>query len=214
MPLASALLVSLVLAAAPEERVLVCRPAVTGDPALARAEAVGEAVRRMSSDFLDYGVPCESLGEAARAAGRAGLGHGVLTSAEGRPEGATFLLVLTTAGAEEAARRALTVAPGEDAAAGVRRALRELEGTIPRPPPRWPKLAGWTLIGAGAAALAAGAVFAARARSEARATASAATPAAWQGAHDAWASERRRGVTAFAVGGAALAAGLTLRLAF
>jgi len=106
MPLTSALLVSLVLSAGPE-RVLLCRPTVQGDAALARAEAVAAAVQPLADLYLDYGVPCESLGEAARAAGRAGLGHGVLTSAEGREDGAHYLLVLTTVEAEELGRRAL-----------------------------------------------------------------------------------------------------------
>jgi hypothetical protein len=214
MPLTSALLVSLVLSAGPD-RVLVCRPAVAGDPAAARPEAVAEAVRSLPGQLLDYGVPCESLGEAARAAGRAGLGHGVLAVAEGREDGAHYLLVLTSAPeAEETGWRSLAVRPGDDAAGPLRRALKELEGTIPRPPPRWPTVAGWALVGVGVAVLAAGAVFSARARDEARAAAAAQGPAEWQAAHDAWAAERRRGVAAFAAGGAALAAGLALELAF
>jgi hypothetical protein len=213
MPLTSALLVSLVLSAG-AERVLLCRPAVLGDPAQARPEAVAEAVRPLSGLYLDYGVPCESVGEAARAAGRAGLGHGVLTSAEGRADGAHYQLVLTTSEAEELGRRALVVAPGEEAAGPLQRALRELEGTVPRPPPAWPKVAGWALLGAGAVALAAGAVLAARARDEARQAAAATTPAAWQSAHDAWAADRSRGLAALAVGGGALAVGLTLQLAY
>lgn len=213
MPLTSALLVSLVFAAGPE-RVLVCRPVVEGDPGQARPEAVAAAVRPLQDLFLDYGVPCESIGEAARAAGRAGLGHGILTTAEGRPEGPRYRLILTTAGAEEMGQRELRVAPGSDPAAPLRRALRELEGTVPRPPPRWPTVVGWSLVGLGAAALATGAVFALQARDQAHQADVATTPEAWQAAHDAWRRSRGRGVAALAGGGAALAAGLTLRLAF
>lgn len=213
MPLTSALLVSLVLSAS-SERVLLCRPTVQGDPAQARPEAVAEAVRPLADLYLDYGVACESAGEAARAAARAGLGHGVLTSAAGRTDGAHYLLVLTTAEAEELGRRALQVAPGEEATGPLRRALEELEGTIPRPPPRWPKIAGWTLLGAGVVALAAGAVLAARARDEAQRAAEATSPSSWQAAHDAWAADRRRGSAALVVAGGALAVGLTLQLTF
>jgi hypothetical protein len=213
MPLTSALLVSLVIAAGPE-RVLLCRPTVQGDPALARPEAVAAAVRPLQGLYLDYGVPCESLAEAARAAGRAGLGHGVLTSADGQADGAHYLLVLTTAQAEEVGRRALRVSPGADAAGPLRRALEELEGTVPRPPPRWPTVAGWTFLGVGAVALAAGAVLAAQARDQARQANSATSPQAWQAAHDAWQRDRSRGVAALAIGGGALAVGLTLHLAF
>ena len=213
MPLTSALLVSLVLSAG-AERVLVCRPIVQGEPAQARPEAVAAAVQPLKGLFLDYGVPCESIGEAARAAARAGLGHGLLTGAAGRADGAHYDLVLTTAEAEELGRRALHVPPGEDAEGPLRQALKELEGTVPRPPPRWPAVAGWTLVGVGAVALATGVVLAAQARQQARLAASAATPQAWQGAHDAWAQDRRRGTAALAVGGGALALGLTLQLAF
>jgi len=213
MPLTSTLLLTLALTAGPE-RVLVCRPTVQGDAALARPDAVAEAVRPLTDLFLDYGVPCESLGEAARAASRAGLGHAVLSSADGQAEGARFLLVLTTAQADELARRALQVPSGGDAAGAVRQALRELERQVPRPPPRWPSVAGWTLLGVGAVALAGGAAFAVQARSEARQANTASTPQAYQVARDAWQRERSRGAASLAVGGAALAAGLTLRLAF
>ncbi len=213
MPLTSALLLTLALAAGPE-RVLLCRPLILGDPATARPEAVAAAVRPLQGLFLDYGVPCESLGEAVRAAGRAGLGHAVLSSADGRPEGARYLLVLATTGAEEVARRELTVAPGEEPAGRLRRALRELEASVPRPPPRWPTVAGWGLMGAGAAALAAGAVYAVQARQAAGRATAATTPEAWQAARDDWRRARDRSAVALAAGGGAAALGLTLRLAF
>lgn len=213
MPLTSALLLTLALSAGPE-RVLLCRPSVQGDPALARAEALAEAVRPLQGRFLDYGVACESLGEAARAAARAGLGHGVFTAAEGRGDGAHFLLVLTTSGAEEVARRDLLAVPGTDAARSLRASLLELERTVPRPPPRWPRVAGWVLMGAGGAAVAVGAVFALQARDEARRAAAAGSPGSYQAARDAWRRDRARSVGALAGGAGALAAGLTLRLAF
>ena len=213
MPLTSALLVTLALAAAPE-RVLLCRPAVDGDAGLARAEARVEAGRALPDRYLDYGVPCLSLGEAARAAGRAGLDHAVQASAAGQAEGARFTLVLTTAREEEVARRALLLAPGEEADAPLREALRDLERQVPRPPPRWPTVAAWGLGGAGLAALAVGAALTLKARSDARRVDAAATPADWQRAHDAWSRDRRQAAGLLMAGGASVAAGLTLRLAF
>jgi hypothetical protein len=213
MPLTSALLVSLVVSAGPD-RVLLCRPTVEGDPVRARPEAVAEAVRRLQDLFLDYGVPCESADEAARAAGRAGLGHAVHGRAAGQEDGAHYLLVLTTSDAEELGRRVLHVAPQEDPSGPLRRALKELEGTVPRPPPRWPSVAGWALLGVGAAALATGVVLARQARGHASDAAVAASPAEWQAAHDAWQRDRTRGAAALVAGSAAVAAGLTLQLAF
>jgi len=213
MPLTGALLMTLALAAGPE-RILLCRPAILGDPALARAEALSEAVRPLAGQFLDYGVACETLGETARAAARAGLGHGIFSSAEGGASGARFVLVLTTDEATEAARRALEVAPGVEAAGPLRSALLELERVVPRPPPRWPSVAGWTLVAGGAAALAAGTVLALRARDDARRADAAATPEAYQAARTAWRRDRSRSIPALAGGGAALALGLTLRFAF
>lgn len=56
MPLTSALVVALALAAGPD-RTLLCRPVVAGDPALARAEAVPDAARLLADRFLDYRIP-------------------------------------------------------------------------------------------------------------------------------------------------------------
>jgi hypothetical protein len=213
MPLTSALLLSFALAA-PADRVLLCRPAVTGDAALARADALVEAARPLGGDYLDYGVSCESVGEAARAAQRAGLGHGVFSTARGDAEGAGWELVLTTRGEEEVARRRLVVAPGSDPVAPLREALRDLGRQVPRPPPRWTATAGWVLLGVGVAALGTGAVLASQARDEARRARSAATPAEYAAARDAWKGRRTGGAVALSIGGAALSTGLLLELAF
>ena len=213
MPLTSALLVTLALAA-PSDRLLLCRPSVTGDAALARPDALAEAVRPLGGDFLDYGVPCESLGEAARAAGRAGLGHAVQTAARGVPDGAAWELVLTTRDEEEVTRRLLVIAPGSEAAGPLRQALRDLRGRVPVPPPRWTATTGWVLVGVGAVALGTGAVLAGQARAEARRARAAATPADYASARDTWRSRRTGGAAALSIGGAALAAGLVLELAF
>jgi hypothetical protein len=213
MPLTSALLVTLALATG-SERVLLCRPIIEGDPGLARAEALTEAVRPLPDLFLDYGVPCESMAEAARAAGRAGLGHGVFSSAAGRAAGARFVLVLTTSEEAEVSRRSLEVAPGDEAAGPLRAALRELEGAVPRPPPRWPTVAGWTLVGVGAAAIAAGTMLALQARGDAHRAAVATTPDGYQVARADWQRDRSRSIAALAGGGAAVALGLTVKFAF
>jgi hypothetical protein len=213
MALTSALLVALALGAAPE-RILLCRPQVTGDPSLARADALAGAGRGLADRYLDYRIPCEATGEAARAAGRAGLHHGLYSSAQAQPEGSAYLLVLVSQGDEEVARRALTVPPGADAEARLREALRELAGRVPQPPARWTGVAGWALLGAGAAALAAGGVLAVQARDQARRANQAATPGEYQAARDAWKGRRLASGVALGGGGAAVVAGLTLRLAF
>jgi hypothetical protein len=213
MPLTSALLAALTLAAGPE-RILLCRPSLVGDPALARAEPLVEAGRRLAERFLDYPVACQSVEEAARAAGRAGLSHGVFSSALGQPEGTSYLLVLTTSKAAEVARRSLLVPPGGAAEERLREALQGLDRAISRPTARWSSVAGWTLGGVGVAALAAGAVLAAQARDQARRADRATTPGEYLAARDAWKRRRTASGAVLAGGGAALAAGLVLKLAF
>jgi hypothetical protein len=213
MPLTSALVVSLALAAS-SDRVLLCRPAVAGDPVLARAEALVEAARPLGSDFLDYGVPCESPAEAARAASRAGLRHALQSTAQGVADGSAWVLVLTTYDDFELDRRRLLIPPGAEAAGPLRQALRELERQVPRPPSQWTRTAGWVLVGVGAAALATGAVLAVQARDQARRARSAASPGEYLSARDAWRGRRTGGAVALSAGGAALAAGLVLELAF
>lgn len=213
MPLTSALVVALALAAGPD-RTLLCRPVVAGDPALARAEAVPDAARLLADRFLDYRIPCTTAAEAARAAARAGLSHVVWGSAEGRAEESSFLLVLSDAQAVEVARRTLEVPSGVEADGPVRAALLSLERQVPRPPPRWSRVVGWTLVGAGAAALAAGVVLALQARDEAARAGAAGDPGAYQAAHDAWTRKRSASAATLAAGGVAVGAGLALRFAF
>ena len=94
MAVSAALIVALAIASAGSDRVLLCRPKVTGDASLARGEAVLDAARR-SGRFLDYGVVCEDGAEGARAARRVGLAHAVTATARrprrpcgsGGPEG-------------------------------------------------------------------------------------------------------------------------------
>ena len=86
MPLTTGLLVALALGAS-GDRLLLCRPILAGDPALARPEAVLEAGRSLGRDLLDYGVACDSPAEAARAAARAGLERAVSSVAAGASDG-------------------------------------------------------------------------------------------------------------------------------
>jgi hypothetical protein len=198
-----------------DRRVLLCRPRLVGDAALARGEAVPDAARRLEGRFLDYGVACDDAAEAARAARRAGLAHAVSATAEGRTDGTRYALALSAAAGEaEVARRALEVAPGKDAVAPLRDALAELLAAIPRPEARRSRVGPWVLVGAGAAALAAGAVLAASARDAADRANAAPTPAAYTEARDAWRARRAWSGAALAAGGAAVAAGLTWRFAF
>lgn len=216
MALPGALILSFALAATSGgDRLLLCRPQLLGDPALARGEALlaaGKASRR----FLDYGVVCDGAAESARAARRVGLRHAVSASAEGRVDGSRYVLVVADAASEEErARRTLEVAPGVDAVRPLRAALAELAGALPpRPGPRRAHVAAWSVAGAGVAALAAGAVFTLRARDAADRANGASDVGTHVRARDDWHGRRTAAAVLLASGGAALAAGLTWRFAF
>jgi hypothetical protein len=199
-----------------EDRLLLCRPRILGDPALARGEAVVQAGRALGGRFLDYGVPCEDAAEGARAARRAGLGHAVSATAEGRTEGSRYVLSLAAArGEAELARRTLEVPPGADATGPVKDALSQLVASVPRADAgRRSRVAPWALVGAGAAALAAGAALAASASDAADRANAAASPADYTAARAEWKSKRTWSAVALVAGGAAMAAGLTWRFAF
>jgi hypothetical protein len=213
MPLTTALLVSLALGAA-GDRLLLCRPVVAGDPALARPEALLQAGRALGRDVLDYGVPCDSPAEAARAAGRAGLARAVSSVAAGAPDGSRYTLVLTSADEEELARRWLQVPTGADPVAPLIEALRGLRRAGGTPRPAWARPTAWSLWVGGAAALAAGVVFGLQARDYARKADAATTPEAWVAANDAWESHRTWSAVALGVGGAAVAGGTAIWFTF
>ncbi len=197
------------------DRILLCRPKVAGDPALARGEAVAEAGRR-HGQFLDYGAVCEDAGEGARAARRMGLSHAVSSLAEGRMEGSRYALRLSAAGeGSSRAERAVDVAPGADAVRPLREALLQLARELPEAPGRRKaRIAAWTIAGAGAVAVAAGAVLAVQADRAADRANGATDDAAWVRAKDEWKQKRAGAGIALGAGGAALAAGLTWRFAF
>lgn len=199
-----------------EERLLLCRPRILGDPALARGEAVVQAGQAFGARFLDYGVPCEDPAEAARAARRAGLGHAVSATAEGRTEGSRYVLTLAAAADEaELSRRTVDVLPGAEARGPLQEALAHLVSEVPRPAtPRPARVAPWVLVGAGAAALAVGAVLAASASDAADRANAAASPPEYTAAREEWESKRTWSAVALGAGGAAVAAGLTWRFAF
>jgi hypothetical protein len=204
-----------VAAGASGERLLLCRPKVTGDPALARGEAILEAARK-DGRFLDYGVVCEDAAEGARAARRMGLTHAVCTRAEGRADSSRYVLVLADGQTEsKRAERALEIAPGMDAVRPVRAALGQLADSLPRPPgPSASRIAAWSLMGAGVAALVAGGVVATRARDAASRANGAQDLATHLDARGDWRTKRRTSGVLLGAGGAAVAAGLTWRLAF
>jgi hypothetical protein len=217
MPLSGALVMSLALAAsAGGERLLLCRPKIVGDPALARAEALAEAARQVDGRFLDYGVACEDSGEGARAARRAGLPHSVAATAEGRAEGSRYHLVLADSEGEAVrAQRTLEVAPGRDAVKPLRVALTELVGALPpEPGPRVAHVAAWSVAGVGVAALAAGVALAFGAQDAAHRANGATDPATYTKARRDWDQRRRWSGASLGVGSAALAAGLAWRFVF
>ena len=213
MPLTTALLVSLALGAG-GDRLLLCRPKLAGDPALARPEAILEAGRTLGRDVLDYGVPCESPAEAARAAGRAGLERAVSSVATGAPDGSRYTLILTSAAEEELGWRTLQVPTGADPVAPVAAALRALQRSGGTPRPAWVKPVTWTLWIGGAVSLAAGLVLGLQARDYARKADAATTPEAWVAADDAWRSHRTSSAVAYGVGAAAIAGGTAIRFTF
>ena len=213
MPLTTGLLVALALGAG-GDRLLLCRPSLAGDAALARPEALLEAGRSLGRDLLDYGVPCETPAEAARAAARAGLERAVASVATGAAEGSRYLLVLTSADEEELARRSLVVPTGADLVGPLAEALRSLrrEGGATRP--AWVKPVGWSLIGVGAVALAAGLVLGLQAHDQAHKADAATTPKDWLAANDAWQARRSQSAAALVIGGVAVGGGAVVLVAF
>jgi hypothetical protein len=215
MALTGVMTLALALAAGAGDRLLLCRPSVAGDPALARAEAVLEAARK-TGRFLDYGGVCVDAAESARAARRVGLAHAVSATAEGRVGGTRYVLVLADASTEaERARQSLDVAPGGDALPPLRAGLERLLATLPRKPgPDPAHVAAWVVAGAGAAAVIAGIVVAGQARDAADRANSAPDLGTWVQARDEWQRKRTTSGVLFAAGGVAMAAGLTWRYAF
>jgi hypothetical protein len=217
MMLSGALTIALALSAgANDDRLLLCRPQVAGEPALARAEAVTEAASRLKGRFLDYGAVCQDAGEGARAARRAGLAHAVVSRAEGTPEAARFQLFLADAESDALrAQRLLEVKPGQDAIRPVKGALGDLLRTLP-PPPEVNRrhVAGWVTAGVGVLAVATGAYFASQASDLYRKADQATDPEAYTHYRQQAADKRRASAIALGVGGAAIATGLTLRFAF
>lgn len=197
------------------DRLLLCRPKVSGDPALARGEAVAEAGRK-DGRFLDYGVVCEDAAEGARAARRMGLAHAVSARAEGRADASRFVLVLADSDTEaKRAERSLDVAPGADAVRPLRTALSQLLQSLPpKPGPDLAHVAAWSVAGAGVASLVAGGVVASQARSAASRANAAPDVGAYVRAKNEWQRKRTTSGVLLGVGGAALAAGLTWRFAF
>jgi hypothetical protein len=121
-------------APAPPRRVLLCLPRAIGDVDRARLGAVALAARDIPGRFLDYGVVCDGIPEAARAARRAGLDRALASSVERRGQTIEYVLSFADAALErEVGRRSVSVAAGEDAVRSVRRALRELLSARPTP---------------------------------------------------------------------------------
>jgi hypothetical protein len=216
MALTGAVAMALALVAGSgEERVLLCRPRILGDPALARGEAVPEAARAAEGRFLDYGVACEDGAEGARAARRAGLAHAVTGTAEGLTGGSRYVLTLSAAeGEANVASRRVEVPPGADAVRPVRSALAELLATVPPAETQRTCVGAWSLVGAGAAAIAGGIALALSAQSAADDANAATTPEGYTAARASWQSRRTWSAVALGAGAAAVGGGLVWRFAF
>ena len=216
MALTAALTLALAITVGTGDRLLLCRPQIAGDPALARGEAIAEAGRSMSGRFLDYGVACEDASEGARAAKRAGLAYAVTSSAQGRSEGTRYELALADADTEAVrARRVVDVAPGVEAVRPLRSALDQLVETLPPPPgPRAAHVAAWSVAAAGVAAVVAGTVFALQARDAGDRAAAASDLSGWVRAKRDWDRYRTLSGASLAAGGVAIAAGVAWRFAF
>jgi len=215
MAISAVLTLTLALATGAGDRLLLCRPKVAGDAALARGDAVLEAARK-SGRFLDYGVVCEDAAESARAARRVGLAHAVSATAEGRVDGSRYVLVLADSATEaQRAQQTLDVAPGADAVAPLRDGLAKLLGALPpKPGPDPAHVAAWSIAGAGAAAIVAGTVFALKARDAADRANAASDLGAHVRAKNDWERKRTASGVLLGAGGAAVAAGLAWRFAF
>lgn len=217
MGLSGALSIVLALSVqAGDDRLLLCRPQVTGDPAQARAEAVVKAAEKLGGHFLDYGAECRDAGEGARAARRAGLEHAVVTQAQGTADHARYELVLADVeGDAVRARRVLEVKPAADAVPPLKGALKELLRTLPPDPGPDPQhVAAWSLVGAGAAAVVVGAVMARQADRAQDKADRATDPATYTRQRKNSRDKRSLSNVTLGIGGATMAAGLTWRFAF
>jgi hypothetical protein len=217
MHLSGALTILLALGAGGgDERLLLCRPEVTGDPARARPEAIAQAAAKLRGKFLDYGAECKDPGEGSRAARRAGLAHAVASKVEGSPEGSRYELVLSDAeGDGIRARRQLVLKPGADAVPPLKGELKELLKALPpKPGPDPQHVAAWSVAGAGAAVLIAGLVMSSRAEAAARKADDASSPAAYTSERKRAKQRRQTANITMGVGAAAVVGGLTWRFVF
>lgn len=217
MLLSGALTIALALTAGRgDDRVLLCRPEVVGDPATARAEAVAQAASKVRGKFLVYGAECKDAGEGARAARRAGLEHALVSKAEGTADAARFELVVADAeGDTIRARRLLEIKPDADAVPPIKGALKELLKTLPpKPGPDPQHVAAWTVAGVGAAVVVAGVVLSAQADAAQRKADRADDPATYTRERKQAKQKRNLSNVTLGVGAAAIAGGLTWRFAF
>jgi hypothetical protein len=229
MNLPGAVTIMLALAGGGDDRLLLCRPEVLGDPAQAHGDAVAQAAGKLPGKFLEYGAECKDPGEGARAARRAGLAHAVVSKAEGTPAGARFQLVLADVGVpaegeEEGepseqgqvrAQRSLDVRPGDDAVPPLKGALKELLKTLPpKPGPDPQHVAAWAVAGVGAAAVVAGLIVGSQAEDARRKADSADDPASYTHQMEKSKELKKKSNVLLGAGGVAVAAGLTWRFAF
>ncbi len=217
MHLSGALTIMLALSAGTsDDRLLLCRPEVTGVAASARAEAIARAAAKLRGKFLDYGAECKDAGEGARAARRAGLEHAVVSKAEGTGEGSRYELIIADAeGDDIRARRQLLVKADADPVPPLKGELRELLKTLPpKPGPDPQHVAAWAVAGTGAAVVVAGLVMSSQAGSAERKADGAGDPATYTRERKSAKDKRSAANVTLGVGAAMLAGGLTWRFVF
>jgi hypothetical protein len=129
----SLLALALLAAASPTpSRILLCRSRIVAGEDEARRAAVVAAARSLGGRFLDYGVVCDDIPEAARAARRAGLRRALSSTVERKGQMTSYVLSLAEASTGlEVARREVAVVLGDDPVPPLRRALREIERGFP-----------------------------------------------------------------------------------
>ncbi len=216
MGLSAVLTIVLALNLRADDRLLLCRPQVLGDTAQARPEAVADAAARVHGRVLDYGAECRDAGEGARAARRAGLEHAVVSQAEGAAGQTRYELVLADSeGDAVRARRVLEVKAGDDAIPPIKGALKDLLKALPpKPGPDPQHVAAWSVAGAGALVVMAGAVLASRSQDASSRADRATDPATYTRERKKAEEAANLSKLSLALGGVAVAAGLTWRFAF
>lgn len=212
---------SLVTAAGPEklkeDRLLLCRPQVVGNPTGLPVNALLTAAKDFGKVFIDYGAPCEQNEESTGAARRAGVRFAIRPTVEGRVGQSHFVLTLNDAATDKAtASREVDVPSGRDPVEPLKGALAELSHSSPQSTPSNKVVhnEAWYVVAAGAAVMAVGTGLAVAAGSAANDRDKATTSTKYINSDASWRKYKTMSGVSLGVGAAAVAAGLTWRFAF